>query len=120
MMCKAKEWVLALTAGLLLLLIPAQARADVTRLLILNDEQTSETSAAATDVLRRFALYSSWTCTFVSSEDVPDTDGYTAVIICTDPNGAECVGGAGDSGEQTARVCHRRGRLGGADENAGT
>lgn len=63
MMCKAKAWVLALTAGLLLLLIPAQARADVTRLLILNDEQTSETSAAATDVLRRFALYSSWTCT---------------------------------------------------------
>ena len=54
----------------------------------LNDEQTSETSAAATDVLRRFALYSSWTCTFVSSEDVPDTDGYTAVIICTDPNRA--------------------------------
>lgn len=50
MMCKAKAWVLALTAGLLLLLIPAQARADVTRLLILNDEQTSETSAAATDV----------------------------------------------------------------------
>ena len=48
MMCKAKAWVLALTAGLLLLLIPAQARADVTRLLILNDEQTSETSAAAT------------------------------------------------------------------------
>lgn len=88
MMCKAKAWVLALTAGLLLLLIPAQARADVTRLLILNDEQTSETSAAATDVLRRFALYSSWTCTFVSSEDVPDTDGYTAVIICTDPNRA--------------------------------
>ena len=87
-MCKAKAWVLALTAGLLLLLIPAQARADVTRLLILNDEQTSETSAAATDVLRRFALYSSWTCTFVSSEDVPDTDGYTAVIICTDPNRA--------------------------------
>ena len=88
MMCKAKAWVLALAAGLLLLLIPAQARADVTRLLILNDEQTSETSAAATDVLRRFALYSSWTCTFVSSEDVPDTDGYTAVIICTDPNRA--------------------------------
>lgn len=88
MMCKAKAWVLALTAGLLLLLIPAQARADVTRLLILNDEQTSETSAAATDVLRRFALYSSWTCTFASSEDVPDTDGYTAVIICTDPNRA--------------------------------
>lgn len=87
-MCKAKAWVLALTAGLLLLLIPAQARADVTRLLILNDEQTSETSAAATDVLRRFALYSSWTCTFASSEDVPDTDGYTAVIICTDPNRA--------------------------------
>lgn len=56
MMCKAKAWVLALTAGLLLLLIPAQARADVTRLLILNDEQTSETSAAATDILRRFAL----------------------------------------------------------------
>ena len=83
MMCKAKAWVLALAAGLLLLLIPAQARADVTRLLILNDEQTSETSAAATDVLRRFARYSSWTCTFVSSEDVPDTDGYTAVIICT-------------------------------------
>lgn len=52
MMCKAKAWVLALAAGLLLLLIPAQARADVTRLLILNDEQTSETSAAATDVLR--------------------------------------------------------------------
>lgn len=88
MMCKAKAWVLALAAGLLLLLIPAQARADVTRLLILNDEQTSETSAAATDVLRRFALYSSWTCTFASSEDVPDTDGYTAVIICTDPNRA--------------------------------
>ena len=88
MMCKAKAWVLALTAGLLLLLIPAQARADVTRLLILNDEQTSETSAAATDVLRRFALYSSWTCTFASSEDIPDTDGYTAVIICTDPNRA--------------------------------
>ena len=87
-MCKAKAWVLALTAGLLLLLIPAQARADVTRLLILNDEQTSETSAAATDVLRRFALYSSWTCTFASSEDIPDTDGYTAVIICTDPNRA--------------------------------
>lgn len=88
MMCKAKAWVLALAAGLLLLLIPAQARADVTRLLILNDEQTSETSALATDVLRRFALYSSWTCTFVSGEDVPDTDGYTAVIICTDPNRA--------------------------------
>lgn len=88
MMCKAKAWVLALAAGLLLLLIPAQARADVTRLLILNDEQTSETSAAATDVLRRFALYSSWTCTFASSEDVPDTEGYTAVIICTDPNRA--------------------------------
>lgn len=87
MMCKAKAWVLALTAGLLLLLIPAQAR-GCDRLLILNDEQTSETSAAATDVLRRFALYSSWTCTFVSSEDVPDTDGYTAVIICTDPNRA--------------------------------
>ena len=83
MMCKAKAWVLALAAGLLLLLIPAQARADVTRLLILNDEQTSETSAATADVLRRFALYSSWTCTFASSEDVPDTDGYTAVIICT-------------------------------------
>ena len=79
---------LLLVAGLLLWLIPAQARADVTRLLILNDEQTSETSAAATDVLRRFALYSSWTCTFASSEDVPDTDGYTAVIICTDPNRA--------------------------------
>ena len=29
-MCKAKAWVLALAAGLLLLLIPAQARADVT------------------------------------------------------------------------------------------
>ena len=87
-MCKAKAWVLALTAGLLLLLIPAQARADVTRLLILNDEQTSETSAATADVLRRFALYSSWTCTFASSEGVPDTDGYTAVIICTDPNRA--------------------------------
>ena len=45
MMCKAKAWVLALTAGLLLLLIPAQARADVTRLLILNDEQRADENA---------------------------------------------------------------------------
>lgn len=88
MMCKAKAWWIALAAAFLLFMIPAQARADVTRLLILTDEQTSETSAAATDVLRRFALYSSWTCTFGSSEDVPDTAGYTAVIVCIDPNRA--------------------------------
>lgn len=120
MMCKAKAWVLALTAGLLLLLIPAQARADVTRLLILNDEQTSETSAAATDVLRRFALYSSWTCTFVSSEDVPDTDGYTAVIICTDPNRALNASVALAIQESKLPVfVIGAGRLGGADENAG-
>lgn len=77
---------MALAAVLLLLLLPTQAHADVTRLLILTDEQTSDESAAMTDVLRQFALYSSWTCTFRNSEDVPDTGGYTAIIVCTDPN----------------------------------
>lgn len=100
-MCKAKAWLIALAAALLLLMLPAQARADATRLLILTDEQTSDASAAMTDVLRQFALYASWTCTFQSGEDVPDMTDYTAVIVCTDPSRT--------LNAQTARAIRRSG-----------
>ncbi len=81
------HWTLrALTVALLMLLLGALpvARADADRLLILTDEAASEDSAAATAVLRKIALYSSWDCTFQDSLTVENTEGYTAVILCLD------------------------------------
>lgn len=86
MMCKAKHllWLVALAC---VLLWPKAAMADVTRLLVITDEQVSDTSAAMTAVVRQIALYSNWECSFVEAREVAETKGYTGIILALDARG---------------------------------